>query len=454
VTSLPLTDRLRWVVRFLVFVLAPPALLCVLLPPAFGAEEPLSLDETVKLALQNSPRVSAAQARLEQSASRVGAAKAQRGFHLNFVSTNTRQGPEVSFAVSPFSSDSISVVPTFRFQHALELRRNVYDGGRLAAQQRIAQIGADISRRTLEQTRDDVVLDAKIAYFEVLRARRLRDVGQETLKAVEQHLRITQSRFNAGVAAKFDVLRSEAEVEDARQILIDDETAVELADAQFNTVLRRPLTTPVQITSVEDAPSVDINLAQALEAARQHRPELLTLPQHVAIAQQDIRAARSGWKPNLDFFSNYNRVTASAFQKSYSYALTAVVSFPVFDSGLARSQVAEAKQGLKETEQTNENVRQRIELQIKQAYLSLVRARQRRVTAEKEVAAAQESLRVAQVRYNAGVGTNVEVTDARVAWTRAQWNQVNALYDYHIALAQLEHGMGAGVDGVKTAKTQ
>ncbi|MCS6861223.1 MAG: TolC family protein [Abditibacteriales bacterium] len=409
------------------------------------AEDILSLDQAVHIALQNNPRLKAAMARVGQAEARLGAAKAARGFHLNLQSTAIRSGPEVSFSLAPFGAGEVVVSPTFRYIHSLQLQKNVYDGGRRSAQQSIAAIGREVAQRGLQQTRDDITLEVKVAYFEVLRARRLREVGQETLKAAEEHLRVTKARFQAGVTAKFDVLRSEAEVEDARQRLIDDEALVAFAEAQFNTVLGRPLMTPVNIASVEDMPVMTVTLEKALETAHTHRPELLALQQQVDIAQQQIRLARAGWKPNLDVVSNYDRTRATAFQRSTAYALTAVLTVPLFDSGLARAQVAEAQKSLKEAEQHVESVRQRVELEVKQAYLNLSRARQRRVTAEKQLAAAAESLRVSEVRYNAGVGTNVEVTDARVAWTRARWNQVNALYDYLVALAQLEHAMGTTV---------
>lgn len=412
---------------------------------SFSAEEVLSLEQAVQVALQNNPRLKAAESRIGQAEARVGAAKAAQGFHLNLQSTAIRSGPEVSFSLAPFATGDVVVSPKFRYSHSLRLQKNFYDGGRRSAQQNIAAIGLEVARRSWQQTRDDITREAKIAYFEVLRARRLRDVGRETLQAAEEHLRVTKARFQAGVAAKFDVLRSEAEVEETRQTLIDDEALVEFAESQFNTVLGRPLTTPVNIASLEEMPVVDVTLEKALETAHTRRPELLALQQQVSIAQQQIRAARSGWKPNLDMVSNYDRSKATAFQKSTSYAITAILTVPLFDSGLARSQVAEAHKSLEETEQNVESVRQRVELEVKQAYLNLSRARQRRVTAEKQLAAAAESLRVSEVRYQAGVGTNVEVMDARVAWTRAQWNQVNALYDYLVALAQLEHAMGATV---------
>lgn len=418
---------------------------------SFSAEDVLSLGQAVQAALQNNPRLKAAEARVGQAEARLDAAKAAKGFHLNFQSTAIRSGPEVSFSLAPFGAGEVVVSPTFRYIHSLRLQKNVYDGGRRAAQQEIAQIGLGVAQHSWQQIRDDVMMEAKIAYFEVLRARRLREVGQETLKAAEEHLRVTKARFEAGVAARFDVLRSEAEVEDTRQALIDDEALVALAEAQFNTVLGRPLTTPVNVASIEETPLVDVTLEKALETAHVRRPELLALQQQVGIAQQQIRLARAGWKPNLDVVSNYDRSKATAFQKSTSYAITAILTVPLLDSGLARSQVAEAQKGLKETEQNIESVRQRVELEVKQAYLNLVRARQRRVTAEKQLAAAAESLRVSEVRYNAGVGTNVEVMDARVAWTRAQWNQVNALYDYLVALAQLEHAMGTTIAEMKLA---
>jgi outer membrane protein TolC len=277
----------------------------------------------------------------------------------------------------------------------------------------------------------------------VLKAQELREVARQSVAQAQEHRRLAQVNVEAGTAAPFDVVRADVEVANAEEGRLQAENGVELAKAALNTALGRDPNTPVEVVPVQrevaPAPEPEPILKEALAS----RPELAGLEQNVAIAQEGAKIARGGRQPNVILDANYNQQTATAFSEDFSWNASVVVSMPLWDGGLARAQEAESKQQVKQLRQTYEQVRQGIALEVKQSLLSIEEARQRIATAETAVTQAEESLRIARVRYEAGVSPNVELTDAETALTLARTNRVNATYDYALALARLDKARGA-----------
>jgi outer membrane protein TolC len=127
------------------------------------------------------------------------------------------------------------------------------------------------------------------------------------------------------------------------------------------------------------------------------------------------------------------------------------MTFPFFDGGLVKARIREALATLGQQHQALEAARQQIDLDLQQAILDIREAQQRRDTAQKEQLSAREALRVAGVRYRSGVGTNVEVTDAQVAVSRAGQEVANAVFDLQVALARLESAMGVSLETLASA---
>jgi outer membrane protein TolC len=130
----------------------------------------------------------------------------------------------------------------------------------------------------------------------------------------------------------------------------------------------------------------------------------------------------------------------SANKKSWS--LNAQLNIPIFDGGLTRARVDESKSDVEAAKNTLEQARQAVGLEVRSALLNLQEANRNRQTAAANVVQAREALRIAQVRFQAGVSTTVEVTDAQSALTQSQNNQVNADFDYLKAEAQLRKALG------------
>jgi len=399
----------------------------------------LTLGEAVAYALEHSPRlqasakeVHAAQAKLEQT-------RAQQRVGLNFQAVETRLGPSISF---PLGTRIVTVVPDSRREFALSLNKVFYAGGALRASRRLAELGVEAAQGQYLQTAQEVVYGAVRAYLEVLKAQALRAVAAEAVNLAQEQLRLATVNFEAGTVAKFDVFSARTALANAQQGLLRAENAVELARAGFNLALGRRPTEPVELAPLEREEAEIPGLEESLQLAYAQRPELQILQYNLAMARQSVQLVAAGRRPTIALNANYTRQTATAFAESYSYNASLVVSFPLFDGGQVRASLREARANLARVEDLRRQTEQAIELEVKQALLNLEEARQRILTAQEEVTQAEEGLRVANLRYEAGVSPIIEVQNARLALTQARANLVTATYDRARAEAEWRKATG------------
>jgi outer membrane protein TolC len=157
-----------------------------------------------------------------------------------------------------------------------------------------------------------------------------------------------------------------------------------------------------------------------------------------------IAFARRERRPELSVTGAYTLTPdAGGFAaQDDQWRLGASLSMNLFDAGAIRSRIRQAQAQEDAAQAQLELVQQQVALDVRTALLNLREAQERRATTAANVQQAQEALRISQVRYKAGVATNVEVTDAQVALTEAQTNQVNAEYDYLNAQAALARALG------------
>lgn len=416
-----------------------------------SAEEeapPLTLEEAIAYALEHNPQLAASREGVGVAAARLDQAKAQDRFNLTANYRRTYQGPVVEFTIpNPAGgpAEKIEIVPDQTASYSVNLSKMLWSGGRLEASQRLARRGLEASQQDLRGTRQSVILQVTEAYLGVLKAQELREVARQAVAQAQEHRRIAQLNLEAGTVAQYDVLRAEVEVANAEERRLAAENGVALAKAALNTALGREPATPIEVVPVQWEIGPAPEAAAVLQEALATRPELIGLRKNLEAAQEGAVMARAGRLPNVILDANYNQQsrTTGFSSKNYSWNASVIVSVPIWEGGLSRAQEDERRRQEQQLRQTYEQVRQGIELEVQQALLSLEEARQRIATAETAVAQAEESLRIAQVRYEAGVSTSTELIDAEVALTQARTNRVNATYDYALAWARLTKARGA-----------
>lgn len=412
------------------------------------AQQPLTLQQCLDIALKTHPLLRLSLQQLEGAKARLQQTQAQWRPELSFTGLQRRQGPTVSFTVPlppPAPPRSIEIVKSDTRTLTLEFRQSLFTFGRSSASIRSAASQVNAASASVRATQARLILLVTEAYADVLAAQALEEVARQSVERVREVLRVAKARYEAGAAPKFDVLRAEAELAAAEEQLLSARNLVALAKANLNQLLGRPTDAPLEVTPLPEPIEVDPESLRSEPFLRQafaHRPELQSSQWQIEAAQQLVKLAQSDRKPILLLTGSYVRQTATGFAEDYQWSINLIVQFPIFDSGRRESAVREQQATLGQALAQREQLERQIALEVEQGVRNFQVALQRLRTARAALAPAEEAFRLAQVRYEAGVGTQVEVWDAQVALTRARANEVQALYDAHKAFARLVYATG------------
>ncbi|HUV03712.1 MAG TPA: TolC family protein [Armatimonadota bacterium] len=416
---------------------------CVVLLLAAGAAhaEKLTLAESISIALKNNPAVLIAKESVRKADASIAEATAAGMPKLTVEGTYERVD-EVPIAT--IGDRSIELGNLYTRTADLELAQPIDVFGVVSLGRKAAVAQKSSFRHGYDGQVNDTTLDTKVAFYSVLRAQKFLKVEEDTIAQLEAHLKDAQAHYAAGTIAKFDVLRAETELANARQGLITAQNGVELAKAAFNSVLGRPLDTAVDLFEPEMPGFVDVELAACTDSASRLRPEVLQANMVVEVSHRTTKIARLLGKPRFNLRWAYNRnLDVTMFnprESSWRAFLTSSIS--LFDGGATRAQVDRAISDTNDAKLTRQQVIDGVTLDAKQSYLNLNEGQERIRAAEKGLEQARESMRLAQARYKGGVSTQIEVLDAQAALTLAETNYVNAQYDYQVALAKLERAVG------------
>jgi len=311
---------------------------------------------------------------------------------------------------------------------------------------RAADLTLTVSELEFERTRNDTILQVVQAYQGVARAEEFVRVADEALRNAQERLRLIRAQVEAGVAAQFDLLRAETAVAQAEQAVLNARNQRELAAAALNNLLGRDLNTPVQVAKPERLPELQLPPLETLtQQAFQNRPELIAAQRGIELAQVGITSARRSLLPNIVLTgqADFNLNTSVFNPRRETYTGVAVLSVPIWDGGIARAREAQARDDLEIAQLRLKQAQEGIALEVRQAYLNLQDAQKRLEVARKGLEQATEALRLARVRFEAGVSPQLEISDAELAFTQAQTNLVNAQFDYLDAYAALLRAIGA-----------
>ena len=420
-------------------------------PVAQAAPEPLSLDQAIATAIQYNPRVIQSEADLKAARALVTQTRAANSATANLQIVRTHVSDVATF-VLPVAApppqfvtfETISLGRAQNTQGTLTIAKPLYTGGKIEAAVRQSRAGERAAGEGVRRTLQSLVTDVKQAYYTVLLTADLVKVAEQADAAAREHLRLAQAHFDAGTAPRFDVLRAEALVASTEQAVIQARNGLNLARAALNNAMGVAQDREFQLASTYTPPQPETALLQALvDQALKGRPEIAQVQAQVDAAGAAADQARANKRPTLGVAWVYSRVLdQTAFQVTNS-TLAIQLSQNIFDGRQTSAAVAIARSQQESARALLEQTRQGIALQVRQAFLSINSAQERVAAAAKGVAQAEEAFRIATVRYNAGVSISVETLDAQAALTAARSDYARAVYDYNVAVAQLELATGS-----------
>ncbi|MGC8861313.1 MAG: TolC family protein [Armatimonadota bacterium] len=405
--------------------------------------KPMTLDQALEIAFRESPDIKAALAQINKSRGGVSEAKANFRPRFNAELTHTRQGPRISFTAPGLGS--IDIVQDHNTTAVGGFVLPIDISGKLGYVSDIARYQFQLDYLGLVAASQKLIFDVKSAYFDLLRAQGQLEVAQAAVDAAAAHLKDATARYSAGAAPKFDVTRAQVDVANLNQQLIRAKSRVAVARAALNRTLGIDIDAATEVVKTEIAvEDVKIDTDKSIEEAYTRRPEVISARTLVDLSKKNVKLQRSGILPTLSASANYtyNFRVAGFSSRNESWIALLDLKVPIWDGGVTKAKVDQANADVDKSIQNLESIKLGVALEVKSAALALRDAIERVGAASENVAMAEEALRLARVRYNSGLGTVVEVTDAETALTQAGTDWVNARYDYALALAGLERAVG------------
>jgi len=428
----------------------------LLIPLVAGAQrKPLSLEEAVAAGLERSPGLRASRAALESRAAAAREISAARLPALKMGGGYTRLSEVPDFQVTlPIAPEPITVSRSYFNNLSLRLgvQQPVFTGLRLEAGERSARMLEAAAGQDLEKDRAEFVYAVKSAYWGLARAREFEKVIDENIRQVAEHLKDVRAFFGQGLLTKNEVLRAELELSNAEMMRIDARNAAEVALTALDSLIGLPLATDVELTTSAESQASRIPADAAEPAPADEalalRPELKAADLRIKASEWGVKAARSGYYPQVFLAGNYYYLrpnprylpTLDKFKGTWDVGVS--VSFDLWDWGQTRSRAEQARAQLAQAQSARRLLEDQATLELTQCRLAVSRAKEKVRVAGQAVGLAEENFRVSRERFRQGVALSADVLDAELALLEARMNRTQADIDLVLAQARLEKAMG------------
>ncbi|MGE5247294.1 MAG: TolC family protein, partial [Verrucomicrobiota bacterium] len=345
-----------------------------------------TIEDVTAIALQNQPLVKQADADVAAAVARKGQAQSAWYPFVN-LSTGYNQ-------VRTYSQQTDSSVTTSDQFLRGDLNWMLYDFGRTSASVGRADAQAGVYRENAVTTREDVVFAAKVAFYNVLRAQNTLEFQRTNLANRETLLRQAQAFYEAGVRARIDFVRAEANVYDARALV--GQAQNDLRVARITLLQRIGVDGPPDFRLSGKLPEMDLpgTLDDWVAEAEQNRPELRALVEKERSATESLRFAKAGYLPYVQGSAGYG-YGADHFPVEQNYGVAVTLNYPIFSGFLTREQVKEAEATMSSVRHELAEARRRTRLEVERSAFSVEEAKERLVARKKQRDAADENLRLA-----------------------------------------------------------
>lgn len=450
-------ERPSTVAVLLVAVLQIAAIPAVAQGPAQLQPTHLSLVEALRLALQQNHQLKVAAFEVAVARAQLAQARAGTAIQANVQGGYTRiqEGATTSIPVSgcgapPCGVLTIPAPSPDIYDARLVLQYPLYSGGRVEAQIAMGEANLKGAEATFERIKQQIIFTIRQAYYQLLLAQVGLDSANHSVTQAAENLRVARARVASGVSPKFDEVQADVALATARQGQVRARNGAAQATQGLAGLLNLPLETPLAPTDRFAIVVVETPLDQLITRALEIRPELVEVRARQAAAQAGVRLAESGARLNLGLSGAFDYSNTAGFvpgpQLSSAWSVTLAATLNVSDGGLAKDRIDEAKQRLEQLKAAEAQQRQAVELEVRQSYLNLQSAREELTGADALQAQAAEALRIANVRFAAGVGTSLEVLSAQSSSSQAEAAKAQAFFNYNVARASLVRAVGVEVN--------
>lgn len=406
-------------------------------------QQPISLQQAIELALKNNREIQAARLSVQRNEEALREAKAALYPTVNSDATLQNSDNDAD-TLTPDDGSSTQVNAN------VALNYNIYTGGRRGADIRRATKELQVSELDLETQVEQTRFETSRDYYQLQRRDSEVNIEQAAVEDAQQTLKDAQLLEQAGLGTRFDVLRAEVELAQAQQRLNTALANQNIARRQLSTTLSLGQKVALKTAdAVEEAGIWELSLAETIVQAYKNRAELEQFLLQREISEEQKKIALATVRPNVGAFAQYSfdEEFDDDIDSINAYAVGATLQWQLYDGGAASAAARQAETDKEIAETQFANQREEVRFEVEQAYFALQSNKQNIGTANKAVELAEESLRLARLRFQAGVGTQTDVIDAQTQLTAARGDLLTSIIDYNQSYAQLQRAVTNLPDG-------
>jgi TolC family type I secretion outer membrane protein len=418
-------------------ILQPILFILIISGLSFGQNDTLTINQCVDIALKNNPQIRLAQSNYDFNNSNLVITRSSIYPQLSLQSSWNRNGGTIF--TGPNTVPLTYATYVAGFQGSLLL----FDFGKTYSRISAYSDLADASAQDVINSKQSLILDTYTAYFGYLQAVKLVKVSKESLQQATEHLKLSRSLFDVGSKPQFDVIKAESDEATARVNLLNAENNIDITRLQLENILNQKLPPSFSLRDDFEVVRDSVTESESLNIAMRNRPEIIAGKLRVDANKSFLTSAWTANLPSINASGGYTWKSFAlnqTFQSSWSLGVAVFV--PIFEGFALDAGIQQARANLDNTQAEYDLTEQSVTLDVRQQYSNL-RLSQNQITASRSLLnAAEETLRLAEARFKAEIGSAVEVTDARVAYYNAQVLLIQSLYNYQVTYARLERAMG------------
>lgn len=396
-----------------------------------------TLDECIKFALGNNPRIREAIEEISASDARIK--QAWSSYFPQFQwQTNGSRTRNLLFSDAIGAADSVY---NYYILGQISVTQLIYDFGVTQNQVTIKKLGYKSAQENLTSVVNDVIKETKDKYYALLYAYENLKAKEDNVTKFEMFYNQAKAFYEIGMNPKVDVTIAEVNLSDAKLQKIQAQRALDVAIADLNYAIGIPYNTKFNIQERLKYAPCDITLEDAMLIAEESRPDLKIAKISVESARQNLQLTKKSYFPKITAQGNI-AVGGRQPTSNWGYAWGGYLDFPMINIMNVNQQIKEQKANYSKQMATSERKEQGIALEIQTAYYNLIEKQNQLPVAFLGMKQAKENYDISFGRYRVGEGNPIELKDAQIAYLNAQLSYYNSLYQFNSAKANLEKAIG------------
>ena len=392
------------------------------------AQQSLTLQDYLALAIENNPRLVQLRISIEQS--RTGITSAYSSFY-----------PSVNLSSSYRNNEDPSGGRSGSYSSSIGLSLPLYQGGNIRAGVKIARIQVQMAEENYRQGEDEVILSVKEAFFKILLKQEQIALADDVLKRRKEDLVLIRLKYDAGRESSPAVKEAEASLLQSEYDREQTEEELILAQIELNQLVGRPRRAETSI-EYEDEEIEFPSLESLIEEAKAQRPDILSERANSDVLKAQITQAKSDYFPKVSLSSSYGWGGNDFSKQTGDWSAGVSLSLPIFEGFSTQAKVKEANLSLKEQDSRIQELELQIEQEIEQAYSNWELAGKVIQVNQKTLQAAREIYQLTKLQYEQGLTSYFFLQQKESDLANAESRYINALYNLRVSIARLENSWG------------